>query len=47
MRTSVRLYLIEIWRLIFRMNIENDNVKILRRSKRIEEKKISNIQNKI
>jgi hypothetical protein len=39
MRTSVRLYLIEIWRLIFRMNIENDNVKILRRSKRIQEQK--------
>ena len=47
MKTSIRLYLIEIWRYIFKMNIENDNVKILRRSKRIEEKKISNIQNKI
>ena len=39
MRTSVRLYLIEIWRFIFKMNIENDNVKILRRSKRIQEQK--------
>ena len=39
MRTSVRLYLIEIWRLIFRMNTENDNVNILRRSKRIQEQK--------
>ena len=47
MKTSVRLYLIEIWRYIFRMNIENDNVKILRRSKRIQEKKLSNTQNKI
>ena len=39
MRTSVRLYLIEIWRLIFRMNTENDNVNVLRRSKRIQEQK--------
>lgn len=39
MKTSVRLYLIEIWRYIFRMNLYNDNVKILRRSKRIQEQK--------
>ena len=39
MKTSVRLYLIEIWRYIFKMNLENDNIKILRRSKRIEEQK--------
>ena len=39
MKTSIRLYLIEIWRYIFRMNLDNDNVKILRRSKRIEEQK--------